>query len=181
MVTRVHDVFVERFANSFRDKYRALRASAAGTELISAIEPRRSTGIEIKSPPVTWHPDASYAITLRTWPGLLIEVSYSQNIKDLKRRAFDFILESRCRIRMVVGIDINYRKSDAASYSVWRACRPRNEKGEFDFAVEEVATNVVSARRHFFCFRFSTFLAMFWTVAAVVASSARRVFFYALR
>ncbi len=75
MVTLVHNVIVELFANSFRNKYWALKASAAGAELISAIDSCCSTRIEFKSLPVTWQPNASYAITLQTWPGLLIKAS----------------------------------------------------------------------------------------------------------
>jgi hypothetical protein len=120
-----------------------------GAELIAKIQSRRTTGIEFKSPPVNWSPDASYAIRTLTLPGLLIEVSYSQNRKELKARAYDFILETGCRIRMVIGIDIEYGNTKAATYSVWRGHRPRNERGTFDFAVQDIATDVVRASTSF--------------------------------
>ncbi len=75
-------------------------------------------------------------------------MSYSQNLEDLRERAYDSILDRRCGIHIVVSIDIDYMDTKAASYSVWRAHCSRNAQGTYDVAVEDVAKDVVSAATH---------------------------------
>jgi hypothetical protein len=53
------------------------------------------------------------------YPGVIIEVSYSQKRKDLPSLADDYILGPDSDICAVVGVDVGY-KDKAATLSVWR-------------------------------------------------------------
>jgi hypothetical protein len=47
-------------------------------------------------------------------------VSFSQKEKELKDLAEDYILGSDGNIRVVIGLDIEYKQSKKATISVWR-------------------------------------------------------------
>lgn len=53
------------------------------------------------------------------YPGVVIEVSYSQDGKKLRKLAQDYILYSNGDIKAVIGIDISYRSKEAF-VSLWR-------------------------------------------------------------
>jgi hypothetical protein len=58
-----------------------------------------------------WHDDAVY-------PGVIIEISYSQKRKTLGRLAEDYLLDSDGSVQVVVGLDIEYgRKGSCKSTS----------------------------------------------------------------
>jgi hypothetical protein len=64
-------------------------------------------------------PDALFRHSRAQYPGVIIEVSYSQKRMDLARLADDYILGSDGNIRVVIGLDINYR-GKMATLSIWR-------------------------------------------------------------
>ena len=64
-------------------------------------------------------PDASFAYESAKYPGVVIEVSYSQKRGYLNYLAENYILESNGNIRVVVGLDIDYRSSKKATISMW--------------------------------------------------------------
>lgn len=66
-------------------------------------------------------------------PSLVLEVSYSQQRKDLPRLAESYIVDSQHTIRCVLGLDITYKgktKDRTASLSVWRPGVEADEDGE---------------------------------------------------
>lgn len=70
-------------------------------------------------------------------PALVVEVSYSQQRKDLPRLAESYIVDSRHAIRCVVGLDITYTnakgkvpKDHTATVSVWRPEVVNDEEGD---------------------------------------------------
>jgi hypothetical protein len=65
-------------------------------------------------------PDIMFQHLDAQWPGVVIEVSFSQKKKDLKNLAEDYILGSDGNIRVVVGLDIEYKQSKKTTLSVWR-------------------------------------------------------------
>ena len=62
-----------------------------------------------------WHDDAQF-------PGVIIEVAYSQKRKRLDRLAEEYLLDSDASVQVVVILDIGYGKkgSRKATLSVWR-------------------------------------------------------------
>ena len=67
-------------------------------------------------------PDAQFAYRLARYPGVIMEVSYSQKRKDLKRLANTYLGDSSFSVQAVVAFDIEYgsKASNMATLSVWR-------------------------------------------------------------
>ena len=78
------------------------------------------------------------------YPSVVIEVSYSQKRKDLPRLADAYILGSDADIRVVVGLDIEYRGTKKATMSVWRPQYTVNHIGEKELVAAQVLTDQVS-------------------------------------
>ncbi|KAF2176017.1 hypothetical protein K469DRAFT_743120 [Zopfia rhizophila CBS 207.26] len=93
------------------------------------VHPARSTEIYFPvddAPPGTkskHEPDASFWHDDAQFPGVIIEVAYSQKKKRLSRLAEDYLLDSDASVQVVVGLDIEYgkKRSCKATLSVWRA------------------------------------------------------------
>lgn len=64
-------------------------------------------------------PDAVFKHKKAGWPGLILEVSYSQKTNAIPHLADNYILESNGNIRVVVGLDLDY-KTKKATVSMWR-------------------------------------------------------------
>lgn len=73
-------------------------------------------------------PDAQFQHRGAEYPGVVIEISYTQNGKDLSKLAWDYITYSNGDIKMVVGLDLRYDTKEA-TVAVWRP-RYIHEEGE---------------------------------------------------
>ena len=87
-------------------------------------------------------PDASFRHLKAKYPGIVIEVSYSQKRKDLRYLADDYILGSNGNIRAVVGLDIEYR-GKMATLSVWQPRILINDDGSAELQAEQTVTDQV--------------------------------------
>jgi hypothetical protein len=65
-------------------------------------------------------PDIRFYYKDVVWPGVVIEVSYSQKRKSLIDLAENYLLALDGGIRVMVGIDLEHKKSKEASISIWR-------------------------------------------------------------
>ena len=75
-------------------------------------------------------PDAMFKHCNAHWPGV-IEVSYSQKTKAILHLANDYILETDGSVRVVVGLDIDYR-TKKGTLSIWRLGYVKNEQGQLE-------------------------------------------------
>ncbi|TAQ84869.1 hypothetical protein B7494_g6802, partial [Chlorociboria aeruginascens] len=97
------------------------RESQAFAKLIQS-----SASKDLKFPPdddghVNVHcPDISFMHWWAKWPGVIIEVAYSQSPKKLDRLAWSYIINSNGGIQVVVGLDLDY-SNKRASLIVWRS------------------------------------------------------------
>jgi len=89
-------------------------------------------------------PDMRFQHKDAAWPGVVIEVAHSQKRKSLVGLADNYILESYGGIGVVVGLDLDYKKSKKASISVWRLKNSTNDDGEVEGEVELVVDNQVT-------------------------------------
>lgn len=64
-------------------------------------------------------PDATFWHERSHWPGVVIEIAASQRMKNLDRRASDFICRSKGGIQVVVCLKLNDR-NQGANLTVWR-------------------------------------------------------------
>ncbi|OTB17508.1 hypothetical protein K445DRAFT_278280 [Daldinia sp. EC12] len=69
--------------------------------------------------PIKREPDIQFQYSDTTYPSVIGEVSYSQDGKDLKRLAQDYILYSDGDVKLVIGLDFNYR-AEPSTVSLWR-------------------------------------------------------------
>jgi hypothetical protein len=91
-------------------------------------------------------PDAQFQHRDAEYPGVVLEVSYSQDGKDLKKLAWDYIQYSNGDIKVVIGIDIKYNNSKEATLSVWRP-RYIREDGE-ELEILEAEERIISQVCH---------------------------------
>jgi hypothetical protein len=89
-------------------------------------------------------PDASFWHDKAHYPGVIIEVAYSQKKKRLSRLAEDYLLDSDANVRAVVGLDIEYGKkgSRKATLSVWRTRVFHSSAGDELRVFQEIADEV---------------------------------------
>ncbi|KAK3943624.1 hypothetical protein QBC46DRAFT_27069 [Diplogelasinospora grovesii] len=64
-------------------------------------------------------PDGQFQHHWPAYPGVVLEVSYSQDRKDLRKLASDYILGSNGDIKAVIGLDVNYNGKQS-TVSLWR-------------------------------------------------------------
>ena len=118
------------FEDAIRSRLKAIRSGTGkAADFADKVRPARSTEIyfpvengspntKSKYEPDTsfWHDDAQY-------PGIIVEVAYSQKKKILDRLAEDYLLDSDASVQVVVGLDIECgrKKTKKATFSVWRS------------------------------------------------------------
>jgi len=85
-------------------------------------------------------PDASFKHIDAKYPGVVIEVSYSQKKRGLPCLADGYILGSDAEIRAVVGLDLDYR-GKMATLSIWRPRTEVNAAGEKELVVHQTLSD----------------------------------------
>ncbi|KAF2806326.1 uncharacterized protein BDZ99DRAFT_573887 [Mytilinidion resinicola] len=153
MPTAVHELFIARVEDAIFSQLKSIRDGlGAAAAFAQKVYPARSTeiyfpvdnfpfGRKSKHEPDAsfWHDDAQY-------PGVVIEVAYSQKRKRLDRLADDYLLDSDASVQVVVGLDIEYRSieygrkvSRQATFSVWRTHVVSTTDGNELRVVKEIA------------------------------------------
>jgi hypothetical protein len=129
MPTGVHELFTDGVEDAIRSQLKAIRDGSDKAALFAQkVRPARSTEIYFPvddAPPNTkskHEPDASFWYNDAQFPGVIIEVVYSQKRKRLGRLAEEYLLDSDASVQVIVGLDIEYGKkgSRKATLSVWR-------------------------------------------------------------
>lgn len=126
MPTAVHDFFTRFLANGIRDQLKIVANKGGDVgEFASRIENGGSSRIMLpgetgdNSLAMRREPDEQFQHLDAAYPGVVIEVSYSQDGKDLSRLAEDYILRSNGDVKTVLGIDIN--NAEDSTVSIWHA------------------------------------------------------------
>ncbi|KAF2022604.1 hypothetical protein EK21DRAFT_105697 [Setomelanomma holmii] len=144
MPTPIHERFIDQVEDDIRRQLRKIQNGSGKTaEFAQKVYSARSTEIhyDARSSKSKNEPDASFKHEDAEFPGVIVEVAYSQNKADLRRLAEDYILDSDTNVRVVVGLYIEYghKKSRKATLSVWRPELVTTDDGLELRAVEEVA------------------------------------------
>ncbi|KAF2473708.1 uncharacterized protein BDR25DRAFT_311908 [Lindgomyces ingoldianus] len=149
--TAVHELFVARIEDAIFSQLKSIRDGlGAAARFAEKVYPARSTEVHFPvhntaSGRISKHePDASFSHEDAQYPGVVIEVAYSQKKKRLGRLAEDYLLDSDASVRVVVGLDIEYgsRESREATLSVWRSRIFNTDDGVELRVVNEVADEV---------------------------------------
>ncbi|KIX08396.1 uncharacterized protein Z518_03052 [Rhinocladiella mackenziei CBS 650.93] len=128
MACSVHEYLASSVVVDILQQLRVIARRADSTgEFVKKIG---SAAITFNDPTLSKHsPDGSFRHIEARYPGVVIEVSYSQKRRDLPRLADDYILGSDAEIRAVVGLDLDYR-GKRATVSIWRPRIQVNAAGE---------------------------------------------------
>ncbi|MCJ1281277.1 hypothetical protein MMC26_000595 [Xylographa opegraphella] len=76
-------------------------------------------------------PDKEFRYEGAKYPSLVIEIAYSQRRKNLSKLADQYIVESSGQIRIVIGIQLDYKESKIAIVSVWCPIYRADDRGRF--------------------------------------------------
>lgn len=151
MPTAVHELFIARVEDAVFSQLKSIReGSDDAAAFAQRVNPARSTEIyfpvenDSSGRKSKHEPDASFWHDSAQYPGVVIEVAYSQKKKRLERLAEDYLLDSDASVQAVVGLDIEYGKKDSrkATLSVWRAGVFRTATEDELRVVNEVADEV---------------------------------------
>jgi len=144
MPSRLHEQLAADVVDEIRHQLRSIASGASpAAEFAQRIKSTGSLTLTFDDPQYGKHePDASFTHIDARYPGIVIEVSYSQKRKDLRRLADDYILGSDARIRVVVGIDVDYR-GKMATLSIWRPQIEINDAGEEELVVHQALKDQV--------------------------------------
>lgn len=74
-------------------------------------------------------PDIQFQYPGTVYPGVVVEISYSQKGQGVRRLAQDYILYSNGHIKLVIGIDLGYN-GGSSTVSTWRPKFIKNGDGE---------------------------------------------------
>ncbi|KAF2764576.1 hypothetical protein EJ03DRAFT_25645 [Teratosphaeria nubilosa] len=146
MPSAVHESFIVSLEGAIAGALSAVAGrveEGAVKDALNGIWLGRSTTLELHAPAleissqesqegavVRRSPDATFWCRDAGVPGVVVEVSYSQQRKDLPRLAESYVVDSRHGIKCVVGLDIPYGGKGDASVSLWRAATEVDEAGE---------------------------------------------------
>ncbi len=140
MPTAVHEIFIAGVVQDIVEKLKAIssRDDGAGRFARDIIH-CGSTTITFDDAEYGRHdPDASFSHSRARYPGVVLEVSFSQKRKALARLAEDYILGANGDICVVIGLDVEY-SGKRATLSIWRSRVVNTEDGEELLAEPEVA------------------------------------------
>jgi len=87
-------------------------------------------------------PDGEFTHLNANYPGVVLEVSYAEHGKNLKKLAWQYIQSSNGNIKVVIGFDIKYGNTKEATLSIWRP-RYIHEDGQ-ELETLEVEETIVS-------------------------------------
>jgi hypothetical protein len=117
----LHDQLTASVAEDLKWQLKSI-ASGVGpaASFAQEIMNTNTTTIEFDSRRYAKHsPDGSFKHIDAQYPGVVMEVSYSQKRKDLQALARDYIRGSEASIQVVIGIDLEYT-GRKATLTVWR-------------------------------------------------------------
>lgn len=151
MPTAVHQLFVARIEDAIFSQLKSIREGlGAAASFAQKVYPARSTEVHfpvydtITGRNSKHEPDASFWHDDAKYPGVVIEVAYSQKKKRLGRLAEDYLLDSDANIRVVVGLDIEYGKKGSRRAAVsTRRTHPVHTADGDELQVVQEATDEV--------------------------------------
>lgn len=146
MISPVHEILL---ASTEQDILAQLTIIGAGNgsaaTLAQQISSLRSTTIFLQDG-ATHDPDTQFLYNTAEYPGVVVEIAYSQNKKDsgkdLAKLADHYIVESSGNIKMVIGIAVDYRVTKKATISIWCPRYGTDQEGEY-LSTEQIVVSEV--------------------------------------
>jgi hypothetical protein len=151
MPTNIHEIFLAGVEKAIESQLDIVRAGSDNAALFAQkVKCTRSSKIffPVDDAPDTTtkhEPDASFHHEDAKYPGVIIEVSYSQKQKKLIQLAKAYFLGSKATVQAVIGVDIEYgkkKRSRTAALSVWRTQLFHTVDGDKLRVVQEITDEV---------------------------------------
>ena len=150
MPSYAHELFLARVVEEIQNKLREFTTTDSRSKAFARnIKHNGSPKLVLQSENnndnqaiIKREPDATFHYRGAYWPGVIIEVSYSQKTKALPHLADDYILETNGNVHAVIGLDINYQ-TGKGSISMWRPDLVENRQGRFKLKVTQTLHNQV--------------------------------------
>ena len=149
MTSYLHEVFLSRVVQEILSKLRAFGNTESPSRAFAEnIKHNGSPSLVLRSEGnhggaiISRSPDATFRHQDAHWPGVIIEVSYSQKTRAIPHLADEYILETDGSVRVVVGLDIDY-KTKKGTASMWRPHYIRNEQGQLELEAAQTLNNLV--------------------------------------
>jgi hypothetical protein len=127
MPTALHETFCAEVVSEITRQLDTIKNSGCSeAAFVREIKPFASSRIELPEnengmkTSILREPDASFGHTEAQYPGVVIEIAYSQKRQAVRDLADDYILCTDGSINVVVCLDIEYQKSKQATISIWR-------------------------------------------------------------
>ena len=149
MPSHLHEVFLARVVEEIQSRLRVFTATEGRSKAFAQNVKHNGSGrLDLQSENndsqaiIRRQPDAMFKHCGAHWPGVIIEVSYSQKTKAIPHLADDYILETDGSVRVVVGLDIDY-KTKKGTISMWRPGYVKNEQGQLELEATQTLYNQV--------------------------------------
>ena len=146
MATTLHNTFASKLATKIMERFESLAKNQVETRpFIDKLDSvNGAIHFEQDGKQFKHVPDIRFHHKDAAWPGVVLEISYSQKRKSLVDLAENYLLASNGGIRVMVGIDLDYKKSKEASISIWRLEISPCDDGELQGEVIQELDNEVS-------------------------------------
>lgn len=126
MTTLVHEVMTIKITDLIRKQLINIAQTTSNEDTKRLIEetlPLHARAVHLHGLKTFRQPDEQFRNKSSYYPGVVIEVAYSQSFKTLRRKASDFIVKSHGEIQLVIGLEIESKKPSkllSSKISVWR-------------------------------------------------------------
>ena len=120
MLSCIHEILINRVTDSIKNQL--INISTTSNEptkrLIQDIEALGCSNIVLYGSGKFRSPDGQFAVADSYYPGVVIEIAYSQSFQSLRWKAQDLIVNSSGNIQLVIGLEVESNK--AYKISAWR-------------------------------------------------------------
>jgi hypothetical protein len=150
MPTPLHEILCAEVVGEITSQLNAIQQSGCpASEFAKEIKPFASSRLKLpettrdgKVEYIIREPDASFGHYKAQFPGVIIEICYSQKSREIRKIADDYILCTDGSVNAVVCLDIEYKNSKKASMSIWRPTYKLEDGVEIFEAFPEVNQEV---------------------------------------
>ena len=149
MPTEIHETVIEYVRDEIASKVKAIATGAGGlsADFARKVKTRGSSTVHLGNNGKR-DPDGQFRHTEANYPGVILEVGYSQKLKDLPRLARQYIGGSKGQIRVVICIDLGY-KDRKGTLSVWEGRIVFNKERKKVLAYVQTVKDEVRVLRSF--------------------------------
>ncbi|KAF8864914.1 hypothetical protein BDZ45DRAFT_497209 [Acephala macrosclerotiorum] len=142
MPTPIHESVIKSVTEELQHQLRSISSGdGQSAEFAKEVESDGSATIDFEESQFGSHdPDGQFRHSEANYPGVVLEVAYSQKAKDLPYLADEYILGSDGDIRAAIGINLEYKETKA-TLSIWEPRIVRNTVGEDELVAVQVVAD----------------------------------------